>query len=253
MRFRGIATAWSAAKEVIVNSRLRRSRPTDGLPHRSRRGGVVAPSRQFRRSMPAALGSEARRPPRQTAESAGGREHNCSRETRAFAARTPTPTVAAPIVQRLADNLRDRRKLRRLDDTTMPLRRYRQVHRLVRQRPAKQVDFPQPPFAVGLAATIVRNIEQVAHHRRRLSTVGRSYWGYQVYSTCCKGMQAPRLLQTGVRQLVARELLRHAGQSQSSNRYSSGARRAMRIPSPTIRRNIAGTINTTRNANMMRK
>jgi len=84
---------------MIVDAKLRRSRPARVLPHQNRCGGVFAPSRQFRRSMPAAFGAEARRPPHQTAEIADGREHNCSRETMAFAARTPTPTVAAPIVQ----------------------------------------------------------------------------------------------------------------------------------------------------------
>ena len=64
--------------------------------HRGRCGGVVAPSRQFRRSMPAALCAEARRPPRQTAEIADGRRHNCSRETMAFAARTPTAPRCGP-------------------------------------------------------------------------------------------------------------------------------------------------------------
>ena len=49
--------------------------------------------------MPAAFGAEARRPPRQTAESAGGWEHNCSRETMAVAARTPSTPSRGPIVQ----------------------------------------------------------------------------------------------------------------------------------------------------------
>jgi len=71
-------------------------RPARGLPHRSRCGGVVAPSRQFRRSMPAALGAESIQPPQQTAEIADGRRHNCSRETMAFAARTPTAPRCGP-------------------------------------------------------------------------------------------------------------------------------------------------------------
>ena len=90
------ATARSAAREIIANSRPSCSRPTHGLPHRSRRGGVVAPSRQFRRSMPAALGAEARRPPPQTAKIADGRQLNCTREEMAFAARTPSAPSHGP-------------------------------------------------------------------------------------------------------------------------------------------------------------
>jgi hypothetical protein len=64
--------------------------------HRGRCGGVVAPSRQLPRSMPPAFGAEARRPPPQTAEIAGGRQHNCSRETMAVAARTPSTPSRGP-------------------------------------------------------------------------------------------------------------------------------------------------------------
>ena len=90
---------------MIVDAELRRSRPAHGLPHQNRCGGVVVPSRQFRRSMPAAFGAEARRPPHQTAEIADGRRHNCNRGAVVLAARTPPapsrgPDCPTPIIPR---------------------------------------------------------------------------------------------------------------------------------------------------------
>ena len=105
-RFRGNATARSAAREMIANSRPSCSWPTRSLPHRNRCGGVVAPSWQFRRSLPTTFGAEPVEPPPQAAKISDGRRHNCSPETMAVAARNPTPTVAAPTVQRYGVHLR---------------------------------------------------------------------------------------------------------------------------------------------------
>ena len=95
---------------MIADATLRRSRPARGLPHRSRCGGVVAPSRQFRRSMPAALGAQARRPPPQPRTSPTGANGIPTKSRWPSPPELHPPQVADPIVQRFAVQLQARRR-----------------------------------------------------------------------------------------------------------------------------------------------
>jgi hypothetical protein len=100
--FRGNATARSAAREMIANSRPSCSWPPHSLPHRIRCRGVAAPSGQFRRSLPTTFGAEPVKPPPQPRKSQTGNNTIAPERRWSSPPELHPPQVAAPIVQRLA-------------------------------------------------------------------------------------------------------------------------------------------------------
>ena len=117
-RLRGNATARSAAREMIANSRPSCSRPTHSLPHRIRCRGVAAPSGQFRRSLPTTFGAEPVKPPPQPRKSQTGNNTIAPERRWPSPPELHPPQVAAPIVQRFAVHRRS--PGRQVDNTLAP-------------------------------------------------------------------------------------------------------------------------------------
>ena len=109
--FRGNATARSAAREMIANSRPSCSWPPHSLPHRIRCRRVAAPSGQFRRSLPTTFGAEPVKPPPQPRKSQTGNNTIAPERRWSSPPELHPPQVAAPLVQRLAVQLQARRRV----------------------------------------------------------------------------------------------------------------------------------------------